>query len=53
MNEWLVLFLVFVVFIVSWLLAYLTLRLLVDGIGNWQERRQRAKSRPYHRQLGL
>jgi len=53
MNEWLTLSLVCVVFIASWLLAYLTLGLLVDRIGRWQERRQRAESRPHHRQLEL
>ena len=44
MNEWHILALVCVVFNASWLLAYFTLRLLVDRVGSWLERRQRAKS---------
>ena len=46
MNEWQALALICILFIASWLLAFFTLRLLVDQVRKWLEQRQQAKSSP-------
>jgi hypothetical protein len=52
MNEWQALALICVLFPASWLLAYFTLRMLVDEVRKWLERRRQTKSGP-QRSLSL